>query len=113
MRVRAVAVAVACIGVLGASGCGNPVHSCGVGDYMPTGQRGFATPREALRSVVAAYPSLSQIGWTPANRGTRAVEFRSGDDSVRCREGIGRRVGDRRSDGLPVTGGSQSAARLR
>jgi hypothetical protein len=94
MRVRAVTVAVACIGVLGASGCGNSVHSCGVGDYKPTGQRGFASPRDVLRSVLAAYPSLFQDGWT-ASRGTRATEFRSGEDSIDV---------VRRSDGQWVTG---------
>jgi hypothetical protein len=96
MRVRTVAAAVACIGVLCASACGGSVRSCGVGDYEPTGQRGFATPRQALRSVLAVNPSLSQDGWRAASRVASAVEFRSGDDSVDVVE---------RSDGRWVTGG--------
>ena len=96
MRVRTIAAVVACLVVLGVSGCGNSVHSCGVGDYGPTGQRGFAMPRQVLRSVLAVYPSLSPDGWRVASRGTDAVEFRSGDDSVDI---------VKRSDGLWVIGG--------
>jgi hypothetical protein len=80
--VRTIAAVVVSVGVLGVSGCGNSVRSCGVGDYGPTGQRGFATPRQVLRSALAANPSLSQDGWKVASRGASAVEFRSGADSV-------------------------------
>jgi hypothetical protein len=51
MRVRTIAAVAVSVGVLGVSGCGNSVHSCGVGDYKPTGQRGFATPRQMLKSA--------------------------------------------------------------
>ena len=96
MQVRIIAAALACVGVLGVSGCGGSVHSCGVADYMPTGQRGFGTPRQALRSVLTVYPSVSQDGWRMASRGASAVEFRSGDDSVDVVE---------RPDGRWVVGG--------
>jgi hypothetical protein len=96
MRVLTIAAVAVCVGVLGVSGCGNSVHSCGVGDYGPTGQRGFAMPRQVLRSVLAAYPSLSQDGWKVASRSASAVEFRSGDDSVDV---------VKRSDGNWVKGG--------
>jgi hypothetical protein len=98
MNVRAfaaVAVAVGA-GVLGIAGCGNSVHSCGIADYVPTGQHGFATPRQVLSSALVANPSLSQDGWQKASQGTRAVEFRSGDDSVDA---------VKRADGLWVIGG--------
>jgi hypothetical protein len=71
------------------------VHSCGIGDYAPTGQHGFATPQQVLKSALAANPSLSQDGWRTASRGTRAVEFRSGDDSIDA---------VKRADGLWVIG---------
>ena len=83
MRVRTMAAAVASIGVLGVSGCGGSAQSCGVGDYGPAGQRGFATPRQTLRSVLAIHQKgLSLHGWVAANRAAHAVEFRSGNDSV-------------------------------
>jgi hypothetical protein len=82
MRLRTIAAVAVCLGMLGASGCGNSARSCGVADYGPTQQHGFATPRQALRSVFAVNPSLSRRGWTAASAATRAVEFRLGDDSV-------------------------------
>jgi hypothetical protein len=82
MGMRTMAAAAACLGVLGVSGCGNSVHSCGVGDYGPVGQHGFAKPRQVLRSVLAVDPWLSQDGWVAASRAARAIEFRSGNDSV-------------------------------
>ena len=82
MRVRAIAAAVVCLSVPGVSGCVDSGHSCGYGDYAVEGQRGFATPREVLRSVLAANPSLSQDGWLAASRAARSVVFRSGDDEV-------------------------------
>lgn len=64
-------------------GCGSSVQSCGVGDYGSAGQHGFATPRQALRSVLATHQQwLSLDGWAAASRAVRAVEFRSGHDSV-------------------------------
>ena len=80
MRVRAIAAAVVCLGVLGVSGCTK--HSCGFGDYAVEGQRGLATPREVLRSVLAVNPSLSRDGWLVEGRTARSVVFRSGDDRV-------------------------------
>ncbi len=68
MWLRSVAGVAVSAGVLGVSGCANSVHSCGAGDYKPTGQRGFATPRQMLRSALAANPSLSQDGWRAASR---------------------------------------------
>ena len=82
MWLRSVAGVAVSAGVLGVSGCANSVHSCGAGDYKPTGQRCFATPRQVLGSALAANPSLSRDGWRAASRGASAVEFRSGDDSV-------------------------------
>ena len=82
MRVRTMAAAAACLGVLGVSGCGHSVHSCGVGDHGPAAQHGFAKPRQVLRSVLAADPWLSQDGWVAASRAVHAVDFRSGNDSV-------------------------------
>jgi hypothetical protein len=96
MRVRVIAAVAACMGVLGVSGCGNSVHSCGIGDYGPAGQRGFAGPRQVLRSVLPAYPSLPQDGWKVTSRGAGAVEFRSGDNRVDV---------VKRSDGKWVVGG--------
>ncbi len=83
MGVCAMAAAVACLGAIGVSGCGSSVPSCGVGDYGPAGQRGFAMPRQALRSELAIrqqWPSSG--GWVAASWAARAVEFRSGNDSV-------------------------------
>ena len=54
MWLRSVAGVAVSVGVLGVSGCANSVHSCGVGDYKPTGQRCFATPRQVLGSALAA-----------------------------------------------------------
>jgi hypothetical protein len=68
MPVRTIAVAVACLGVLGFSGCGNAVESCGTGDNAVARQRGFAMPRQALRSFLAANPPLSEDGWIAASR---------------------------------------------
>jgi len=82
MRALTIAVATACLGVLGVNGCGNPAHSCGTGDYAIERQHGFATPRQALRSVLRMNPSISQDRWRAASRAARAVEFRSGADSV-------------------------------
>jgi hypothetical protein len=82
MWLRSIAAVAASVGVLGVSGCGYSVRSCGVGDYKPTGQRGYATPQRVLRSALAANPSLSPDGWRAASRGASAVEFRSGEDSV-------------------------------
>lgn len=96
MRMCIIAAAVACVGVLGVSGFGGSVRSCGVGDYMPTGQHGFGTPRQALMSVLTVYQSLSQDGWRMASRGASAVQFRSGNDSVDVVE---------RPDGRWVIGG--------
>jgi hypothetical protein len=82
MRVRTMAIVAACLGVLGVSGCGNSVQSCGAEVYGPVGQHGFAKPRQVLRFVLAADPWLSQDGWAAASRAARALEFRSGSDSV-------------------------------
>jgi hypothetical protein len=81
MRVRTMATAVAGLGVLGVTGCGNSVQSCGW-DYGSAGQQGLANPRQVLRSVLAADPWLSQDGWVAASQAARAVEYRSGNDSV-------------------------------
>lgn len=83
MRLRTAAAVVACLGVLGVGGCGGSVQSCGVGDYGPGGQRGLASPRQALRSVLATHQQwLSLHGWVAATRAAHVVEFRSGNDSV-------------------------------
>jgi hypothetical protein len=95
MWVRSIAAVAVSVGVIGVSGCEDSPHSCGVGDYKPTGQRGFATPRQVLRPALAVNPSLPQDGWRLASQGARAVEFRSGDDSVDV---------VKRSDGLWVIG---------
>ena len=80
---RVVAAVAVSLGAVGASGCSDhSVHSCGVGDYKPTGQRGFATPRRVLSSALVANPSLSREGWRAASHGASAVQFRSGDDTV-------------------------------
>jgi Tfp pilus assembly protein PilV len=80
MRVRAIAAAVLCVGVLGVSSCTG--QSCGMGDYAVEGQHGLATPREVLRSVLAVNPSLSRGGWLVEGPSARSVVFRSGDDRV-------------------------------
>jgi hypothetical protein len=82
MNVRPLAIVASSVASLGICGCGNSVHSCGVGDYASTGQHGFAMPKQVLRSVLAVNPSLAQDGWRRASRGASAVEFLSGDDSV-------------------------------
>jgi hypothetical protein len=80
VRVRLIAAAVVCFGVLEVSACTE--HSCGIGDYAVDGEPGLATPREVLISVLAVNPSLSRDGWVAASRRARSVVFRSGDDRV-------------------------------
>jgi hypothetical protein len=81
MRVHHI-VAVTCLGMLGASGCAHSTQSCAVADYGAGQFHGLVTPRQALTSAIAAYPSLSRDGWVTASRGASAVEFRSSDDVV-------------------------------
>jgi hypothetical protein len=96
MRMRTMAAAVACLSAIGVCGCASSASSCGVGDNGLAGQRGFATPRQALRSELARHQQwLSLGGWVAASRAAHAVEFRSGNDSVDI---------VRRSDGEWVVG---------
>lgn len=75
------AAVIVCAGTLGIGACGSG-QSCSVSDYGG-GAGGFATPYQALRSVLAAHPKwLSSRGWAVAERTDHAVTFRSGNDSV-------------------------------
>jgi hypothetical protein len=83
MRARTTAAVIACLGVLGVSGCSSSGQSCGVEDNGAVGVYGFATPRQALRSVLATHPQWLPVrGWAVAERTAHGVTFRSGNDSV-------------------------------
>jgi hypothetical protein len=81
MRGAATAAVIVCVGTLGISACGSG-QSCSVADNG-RGASGFATPYQALRSVLARHPKwLSAHGWVVARRTGHAVTFRAGNDSV-------------------------------
>ena len=81
MQAAATAAVIACLGIGGVSACGSG-QSCGVVDYGG-GAGDFATPYQALRSVLATHPRwLSAHGWGVAERTAHGVTFRSGNDSV-------------------------------
>ena len=89
MRIAAAAAMIACLGILGVSACGSG-QSCGVADYGG-GPGDFATPYQALRSVLASHPKwLSANGWVVAGRTAHGVTFRSGNDRVDVVKGSGR-----------------------
>jgi hypothetical protein len=75
------AAVIACVGILGGSDCGSG-QTCSVADYGG-GAGGFATPYQALRSVLAIQLKwLSARGWVVAGRTAHAMTFRSGNGSV-------------------------------
>ena len=82
MRQRiSTAAVLAWLAMAGTCGCSSSGQSCSVADYV--GSRGFATPEQALRSVLAAHPKwLSRRGYVAGERTAHGVTFRSGDDSV-------------------------------
>jgi hypothetical protein len=83
MRAPTTAAVIACPGLLGVNGCSSSGQSCSVVDNGAVGAPGFATPRQALRSVLATHPQwLSVRGWVMAERTAHGVTFRSGNDSV-------------------------------
>jgi hypothetical protein len=83
MRVCIAAALIACLAIAGISGCSGSGQSCSVEDYGGAGAGGFATPQQALRSVLATHPTwLSVHGYVAAERTDHGVTFRSGDDSV-------------------------------
>ena len=83
MRLCATAAVMACLAIAGVSSCSSPGQSCSVADYGGAGAPGFATPEQALRSVLATHPKwLSVRGYVAAERTAHGVTFRSGDDSV-------------------------------
>lgn len=83
LRLKTVAAIVGCLVLLAVAGCGSSAQACGVRDYGTAGTTGFATPRQALNSVLVTHPKwLSEHGWVVAHRGAHAVEYRSGSDRV-------------------------------
>jgi hypothetical protein len=79
---------IACLGISGVSACGSG-QACSVVDYGG-GAGGFATPYQALRSVLAIHPKwLSAHSWVAAERTAHGVKFRSGNDSVDVVKGPG------------------------
>lgn len=81
MRRAVTAAMIACAGIVGVTACGSG-QSCSVADYGG-GADGFATPYQALRSVLATHPKwLSAHGWVVAGSTAHAVTYRSGTDSV-------------------------------
>lgn len=81
MRGAAAAAVIACLGILGVSACGSG-QSCGVADYGGSAG-GFATPYQALRSVLTSHPKwLSANGWVASERTAHGMTFRSGNDRV-------------------------------
>ena len=74
----------ACLAAVWVSGCaGGSGQACGVADYGSAARGHFATPRQALRSVLARHPQwLSTHGWVVTEHSTRGVTFRAGNDSV-------------------------------
>jgi hypothetical protein len=82
-RVGGAAVMAACLAAVWVSGCSGGGQTCGVADYVSAGQSDFATPRQALQSVLAAHPQgLSTHGWTVTEHTRHGVTFRSGNDIV-------------------------------
>ena len=83
MRVGAAAAAMACLAMAGMSGCGSSGQTCSIADYDGAGAHGFATPEQALRSVLATHPKwLAAHGYVAYERTAHGVTFRSGDDRV-------------------------------
>ena len=82
-RVGGAAAMAACLAAVWVSGCSGGGQTCSVADYGVAGQGHFATPRQALRSVLATRPQwLSTHGWVVAGHSAHGVSFRSGNDSV-------------------------------
>lgn len=78
-----IAVAAVCLGTFSVSGCGQPSQACAVADYGGGGTSGYQTPQQALQSVLARHVRwLAATGWKMTERGTHAVSFASGNDSI-------------------------------
>src|SRR5690242_8649639 len=83
MGVRTITMTVACLVVIGVSGCAQPSGTCAVKDYGGGGTSGYQTPQQALQSVLALHEQwLSATGWKLTNQGAGGATFVSGNDSV-------------------------------
>jgi hypothetical protein len=83
MRVRIIAVTVACLAVVGVSGCAQPDVTCAVKDYGGGGASSYQTPQQALQSVLARHEQwLSATGWKLTDRSVSGATFVASNDSV-------------------------------
>lgn len=74
---------VACLVVVGASGCAQPGETCAVKDYGGGDTSGYQTPQQALQSVLARHEQwLSATGWKLTGQSAGGATFVSGNDSV-------------------------------
>lgn len=81
--IRIIAVTVACLAVVGVSGCAQPDVTCAVKDYGGGGVSGYQTPQQALQSVLARHEQwLSATGWKLTDRSVSGATFVVSNDSV-------------------------------
>lgn len=81
--IRIIAVTVACLAVVGVSGCAQPDVTCAVKDYGGAGASDYQTPQQALQSVLARHEQwLSATGWKLTNGSVSGATFVASNDRV-------------------------------